>query len=286
MKGIMIALSVCATGCVAHAQVTLQRPVKRQCDSAGLDACDQLTRGTLLFAEGKALAGRKALTSGLDANESRSTELEQFAKGLESLGNAPQTDEYSVRLQPAIEMILDAAGKGPSQTAVPRPLAASAGATPRAPLEAKAQPSETNAEQSAESRAESSATITSSPKRVLSGFIGGHAEASGKTNIVPCRLGDGTPGWCIFQPVMMRGYITDLVVSQACERDVFVLEGSPARPTWLVWSSANKGLSAHDLRLPVQSGGTLIVGVVTKGSEAARQWLWRCGVNWTQTAGR
>jgi hypothetical protein len=85
---------------------------------------------------------------------------------------------------------------------------------------------------------------------------------------------------------MMRGIITDLVVSQACERDVFVLEGSPARPAWLVWSSANKGLSMHDLRLPVQSGGSLVVGVVTKGAAPASQWLWRCGVNWTELAGR
>jgi hypothetical protein len=121
---------------------------------------------------------------------------------------------------------------------------------------------------------------------VLSGFIGGHADEAGQTNIVPCRLGDGTPGWCIFQPILMRGMITDLVVSQACERDVFVLEGSPARPSWLVWSSANKGLSAHDLRLPVQSGGSLVVGVVTKGAAPASQWLWRCGVNWTELAGR
>jgi hypothetical protein len=283
-----MALIVCTAGCVAGAQLSLQRPVKKQCDSAGLDACERLTRGTVLYADGQALEGQRALASGLQANIGRNAQLERFAAGLSALGSAPQTSEYAVRLQPAIEMILNAAGNGPASQAVwTRPAVASASA--QTPPTGQPQPSEAHSDTRAETTDESSSASSASssgPRREISGFIGGHAGVTGKTNIVPCRLGDGTPAWCILQPILMRGYITDLVVSQACEREVFVLEGSPARPSWLMWSGANRGLSAHDLRLPVQSGGTLVAGVVTKGSDTSSQWLWRCGVNWTQTAGR
>ncbi|MBN1610107.1 MAG: hypothetical protein JW940_26005 [Polyangiaceae bacterium] len=279
-----MALVVCATGCVSSAQLTLDKPVRARCVSAGLQGCEQLTRGTVLYADGRAQLGQQALTAGLDANAGRKAELEAFATSLRSLDDSPQTTEYSVRLQPAIDLILEAAGKGHA-AAAPPPVAAASAPAPARP-QAPSQPSESGAAPSAEPGSEPSDAGSPSSKRVLSGFIGGHADETGQTNIVPCRLGDGTPGWCIFQPIMIRGIITDLVVSPACERDVFVLEGSPARPSWLVWSSANKGLSMHDLRLPVQSGGSLVVGIVTKGTAGASQWFWRCGVNWTELAGR
>ena len=284
MRGRAFALVVCVTGCVSSAQLTLEKPVRKRCESAGLQGCDQLTRGTILYADGKAQLGQRVLTGGLEANAGRKAELLAFATSLESLDDSPRTSEYAVRLRPAMDLIVNAAGKGPAAAAAPPVAATSTHASAR--QGAQSQPSEPGSVPSPELGREPSNAGSDSPKRLLTGFIGGRADETGHTNIEPCRLGDGTPGWCIFQPVMMRGLITDLVVSQACERDVFVLEGSPARPSWLVWSSANKGLSMHGLRLPVQSGGSLVVGVVTKGTAPTSQWLWRCGVNWTELAGR
>ena len=119
MRGRAFALVVCVTGCVSSAQLTLEKPVRKRCESAGLQGCDQLTRGTILYADGKAQLGQRVLTGGLEANAGRKAELEAFAGSLESLDDSPQTSEYAVRLRPAMDLIANAAGKGPATAAAP-----------------------------------------------------------------------------------------------------------------------------------------------------------------------
>lgn len=289
----MVAVVLCAVGCVGGgAQVVLQRPVSDQCVSAGLNGCGHLTRGALLYAEGDPAEGKRFLTKGLAANADKAAQLADFARALRAIGSIPGAGQYVAPLRPAIDLISAAAKEAAAAKGAQIASRGQQSQPPRLVIVADGAPSVSQSPRSVDSEptddpGSKEYALGEARRHMISGFMAGKLDSSGKTNLVPCKLGDGTSAWCIYQPVLARGYITDLMVSAGCDREVFILEGSPSHPYWMIWSLPGQGTSEHDLHLHVRTGGSLVAGMVTKSPNPDNaQWNWRCGVTFTQVASR
>jgi hypothetical protein len=248
-------------GCTGGAQVALRQPVAERCQAMSLYACDDLTRGAVLYADGSEDAGRAVLVRGLARNRDRGPELEQFATSLETLRNQPVAEEYADSLAPAIELIRDS---GLSATRGARLLRAMDGqpvAGPRWLPVASREPD----------------LAKPAMAERLSGFLAPVGATRGR----PCDA-NGPPGaTCVVQGLPADAVVTDLVLSPACPYDVFVFSGSLAEPRWLLWGAAGKGLSEHGTHLPIKKRGFIVAGaaVTDKWAEGEGPDL-RCGVTW------
>jgi hypothetical protein len=253
-----------------------------------------LTRGAILYAEGDAANGRAVLTKGLAANTDRAKELRQFAVSMVTLGSERATGRYVASLQPAIALVLEAAAA--AQAAATQAAAAQSTQTTHdvALAPASEQQLASLSKASAETYQASEAEVEGTKGQPLGGFIAPtmtqtmpQDAGTDPTALRACALGDGTRAWCVSHRMMVRGYVTQLMVSRACERDLFVLTQTPEQPSWLLWAPAGQGLSEHHLRLLVHSDSELVVGLVaTKNERTAPDVGWRCAVTWAGTAGK
>jgi len=284
---------VSAAGCVGGAQVVLQGPVSGRCEAVRLRACDRMTRGAILYAEGDPTNGREVLAQGLALNADRPSELHEFAASMITLGGDRATGPYVASLRPAIALILQAASA--AQAAAQAAAAESSTQTPQNALApASEQQLASLSKASAETYQAREAPQEGIKGQPFGGFIAPSVEdatspdaGGAPMTLGACRLGDGTRAWCTSQRVMVRGYVTELMVSKGCERDLFVLTQTPERPSWLLWAPAGQGLSEHGLRLLVDSDTELVVGLLASKDETTAPSVdWRCGVTWAGTAGK
>jgi hypothetical protein len=283
-RGTLIVVAASATGCVVGPQMALREPVSGRCEAARLSACDQLTRGAILYAEGDAANGRAVLRRGLAANTDRAEELSQFAVSMVTLGSERATGRYVASLQPAIALVLEAAAAAQS-TQTTQDVALTPASEQQLASLSKA---------SAETYQASEPEEEGTKGQPLGGFIAPKMPqtASQDAGAEPaalraCALGDGTRAWCVSHRVMARGYVTQLMVSRGCERDLFVLTQTPEQPSWVLWAPAGQGLSEHHLRLLVDSDSELVVGLVANEDERTVPDVgWRCAVTWAGTAGK
>jgi hypothetical protein len=255
----LVALVV--VGCTGGAQVALRQPVAERCEAMGLEACADLTRGAVLYADGSEEAGRAVLERGLARNRDRGPELEQFATSLETLRNLPAAQEYLDSLEPAIEAIRDS-GYG-----------ATRGARLLRAMDGQAAPAPRWFSMASQEQPVSRATAAER----LSGFLAPVGTARGR----PCDA-NGPPGaTCVVQGLQVDAVVTDLVLSPACPYDVFVFSGSLADPRWLLWGGAGKGLSEHGAHLPIKKRGFIVAGAVPPDAWAEGEGPdLRCGVTW------
>jgi len=247
-------------GCTGGAQVTLRQPVAERCQAMALQACEDLTQGAVLYAEGSDEAGRAALERGLARNRDRGPELQQFATSLESLRNQPVAEEYADSLVRAVELIRDSGQSATQAARVLRVMDGRAVPAPRWLPVASREPE----------------VGKSTMGERLSGFLAPVGATRGR----PCDA-NGPPGaTCVVQGLPVDAVVTDLVLSPACPYDVFVFSGSLAEPRWLLWGGAGKGLSEHGTHLPIRKRGFIVAGAaVDKWAEGEGPDL-RCGVTW------
>lgn len=92
--------------CCGGAQMVLKGPLTNRCNSAGLDGCDDIAEGTLLYAEGNAAKGERMLSRGLRANAGKVAELKEFAVAIQTIGKVPGAGQYAAPLQPAARLVL------------------------------------------------------------------------------------------------------------------------------------------------------------------------------------
>jgi hypothetical protein len=304
-------LTVFAVQGCGGAQLVLQHPISSQCESTGLKACDELTRGALLYADGEPEEGKAALQRGLVANIDKAAELKKFADAMKLLGKVPGAGQYVAPLRPVIALIDEAASKAVSTTQAPTTVVVTRPAEPRpgtiartlGPVEAGRQTSQPTDEAQGEPSAygldheatetASTSASTSAPRRsVISGHIvptSDFADPGARS----CNLANDLKATCVTRLLVVDYVVTDLLVSPTCSREIVILTGGIRQPSWLIWVPAGRGLSEHGMRLPMSKGGSLLVGVLDNqkpripigdnqkprvGPE------WRCGVTWAGTA--
>ena len=136
----------------------------QRCVAAGASA-----EGAILYAEGKQAQGKEKLSTGLSANMTKVAELKDFADGLETVGRIPGADQYVAALQPAIELVKQAAAR-----------AEQAAATRTEPDAAETEATDSNAKVTARppvrrsARARLCATLVQIPQSGRSGRLAEH----------------------------------------------------------------------------------------------------------------
>ncbi len=251
-------LMTCAAGvlvsCVGDAQFVLQQPVAARCSTAGLLDCETITKGTLLYADGKPSAGRQVLLEGLRTNVGKTTELERFAHGLELIGDMSSDGAYQTPLQPAVWLVRYAAqqeakrghltaadaraSSGAAQSAgihKPTLIATSVVQPPRSPLSADV-------------------TSTNAPASVFF-MLAGNALAA------DCRFPGAPMMLCVHESVEVARIVSDIIVSPACPYDVLFASRHGIDLDWVTYAPAGKGAEVHGAALPLVPGRILTAGV-------------------------
>ena len=73
-------------------QIILKPPIEKQCGSAGLKGCPELTDGVLLYVQGDKPKGKEAILRG--AAQNAPAKIRRFAQTLKELDKIPGTNAY------------------------------------------------------------------------------------------------------------------------------------------------------------------------------------------------
>lgn len=84
----------------------LKQPVVNQCETQGLDGCDEITEGVLAYVDGDTAKGREKLLAGAAKNSPE--KIQQFAAGLNALREIPGVGD---KMGPVGEVAAILAGK-------------------------------------------------------------------------------------------------------------------------------------------------------------------------------
>jgi hypothetical protein len=282
VKQVLLALALTTTGCPlpgGGAQAVLKAPVTSRCEKAGLEGCADLVDGTIAYAEGDSATGEVSLRRGLAANLDKAAELEDFAVTLDMIGKAPGAGKYVTPLQPAIELIKEAAKQATEREATPPAAPSAAVATASSAVPAGRLPRPSNAEPD-EPLPDVADDGTLLP--VDGRAVGARATTlEAKFLLVEARESPCPPLFpektaCLSQGFRGKTSVKQVLVSQACPNDVVISAGTPRMATrWLLWVPAGKGLDLREAGLPLTRYDSVTVGVV-----AASQFPdARCGVN-------
>ncbi|HZF54591.1 MAG TPA: hypothetical protein VE093_38350 [Polyangiaceae bacterium] len=260
----LLVLMASLAGC-ASSQPVLQDPVLTRCSEGGLRACDELTDGIVLYADGELDTARAKLWRAGSLNSP--DELKKFSASIQELGTSPRAETYSeplIEVASLLAMQADRAAQAAPKRPPPPP------APPPAPKpQAEGPPKPPRRENGAWITAETDPTR----------LDGGLAAPGTSPAKVPCGglFGSGA-AYCI-KATEGPFVVTDIKVVPGCPNELFVAAGSSTSPRWALLSTAGSPLSVHGGRLVVKPGEFLFVGAqapkIEKVSTDAR-----CAVVW------
>jgi hypothetical protein len=252
------------------AQLVLESPIRDRCQSAGLQGCDELTAGVLLYVEGKEAEGMQKVEAGIQKNMSAPKELAQFVDAMDTLKQVPGAGQYVATLEPVLSIIrrtversqdLENAEDGEDRMASKQ---------------------DDSLPRRGDSRAGSSERRRprSGPERPFAGVIRATPENTDSCSF----LDERTPAEDFKCVVVLTSLevLTDVHVSPACSHDVFILAGDPQNPYWFLHGPAEHGLNVHGANYPVRSTDALVALILRKKPESPWDDL-GCAVTWAGT---
>lgn len=251
---------VCAAaflGCGAGARMALQSPISKQCQSAGLKGCDDLTEGTLLILDGQTADGRPKLQHG--AAENSPERVRQFAQQIRSLALLPGAGSYGKELAAVADM-LDVADASP--------VAESAKVAPPPPPEKPV-------------HVENAEPVATQADSLRAGVVVPGLD----TRAYECAVGEAGKtgsfsGSCV-RALVGPAIVTDLHLTGTCPATLFVFSGKPDRPTWFMLSTTG-GLAVHGASMLVPESESFVIGLRAGGVAAQGKDL-GCGIAWGAT---
>jgi len=246
--------------CVGDAQFVLRQPVTERCATAGLQDCETIADGALLYADGKAQQGRPRLLQGLRSNAGKSVELEQFAHGLELIGAATGVGEFQTPLEPAVWLVRYVAvqeARRAERAATPAPVTIQ-------PATMAVRPVPSNANQATLI----GTSVAPPPRAQLSAPVGpGKTSSSvffmlaGNALASNCRFPGAPLMLCVHESVETPRIVSDIIVSPACPYDVLFASRHGIELDWVTYAPAGKGAEVHGAALPLVPGRILTAGV-------------------------
>ena len=258
--------------CVGGAQMVLKSPVSNQCESAGLQGCEQITEGVLLYADGNQAEGKKKLALGLSENIDNAAELKAFAVSLDTVGQFPGAGQYVEPLRPVIDLVREAAAQAEQRQQV-----AKASTSPKA--EAVVSDAKPTGSALGQVATLSEETTVQDPWRKPATSESIFIMVAGNTRARACRHPKLANMLCLYRLVPSKRVVSDIIVSPACPSDVVVFaEVSETEPAWLVFVPREHGVSIHGASLPVDDGEILTFGIDRAATEAESEPDIRCGV--------
>lgn len=267
--------STCAlVACVGGAQMMLKGPVTDQCTSVGLNGCDEITEGALLYADGKQIEGEKKLERGLHANAGKATELKKFADAIALVGRIPGASQYVAPLQPAVRLIQRVAAEDAQRVAETMESESQPQQVARknVTLSKWVPPSidETNA------NTRTQMVSNDSPRIPVTPPVSSYYMVAGNGLAEQCRF-VGTPKMlCLNELIEGTRTVSDVIVPSGCSSDVVVIGRIAIEPDWVVYASAGRGADVHGAALPLRPMHTLTVGVAYKSEDPPPDL--RCGI--------
>jgi hypothetical protein len=263
-SGLFFIAMASLAGC-ASSQPVLQDPVLTRCSEGGLRACDELTDGIVLYADGELDTARAKLWRA--GSQNSPDELKKFSASIQELGTSPRVETYSEPLIEVASLLTMQADRAAQVTPRPPPPPAAPPPPPKTQAEGPLKPPQR----------EIGFWITADtdPAR-LDGGIASPGTSPGK---VPCGgiFGAGS-AYCI-KAIEGPFVVTDMKVVPGCPNELFVAAGSSTSPRWALLSTSASPLSVHGGRLFVKAGEFLFVGAqapkIEKVSTDAR-----CAVVW------
>ncbi len=256
------------SACVGDAQFMLAEPVARRCENAGLRDCDTLTHATLLYADGKASAGRRGLLAGLDSNADKPQELEQFAQGLERIGATSNGGEYQANLESAVWLVRYVAVRD-AKRATTEGVQSESVATPS--VELTATPALVASSSIPRSLRSISAPETPAQPSASAFFM-----LAGNALAAECRFPGAPKMLCLHESIETPRIVSDIIVSAACPHEVLFASRHGIDLDWVAYAPAGNGAAVHGAALPLIPGHTLTAGVSYASEEVAPDV--RCGI--------
>lgn len=270
IAGAAVALASLTSGCGA-ATWLVKKPVTEQCQSAGLQRCDDLAEGVVLYADGKRPEAELKIRTAAQANEPEKVRV--FAKALRTLATSLPSEQ-----QAAIVATLDLLEAPPAdevaRSGAPR-------AEPKAAMAA-----------AAAGPGKASATEETS-KRTIYGLLEGEIERTR----VHVRTGMATPatdaralacetGPLATDPARCRkvlaisgpAIVTNLYAAGGCPDELFALAGPAAKPHWFIGALPAAQLNVSG-KLALDEGEELFVGV--RAVKDAPKTDPRCTIVWS-----
>jgi len=253
-------------GCGGGASLVLKAPIADKCAESGLKACDTITEGALLFAEGKKAEGKAKLQEGVAANSP--DDVRTFARAVRLIGSLPGVNKYA-GVAVEIATFLDAEAPASASTAVTASAGAGASAS-QAPQGGLVEyvPSPRPAPQESAGRT-----------RTVSTVVVGHPRAFACSPLAKSNVAGLASSTCV-RVATGPAVVTDLHASAACSADIFVLAGAVDAPSWHILAGPREGLHMHSGKLTLTADDDLIVGLhPTSSATPAREAA--CAITWS-----
>lgn len=254
-------------GCGGGASLVLKAPIADKCAESGLKACDTITEGALLFAEGKKAEGKAKLQEGVAANSP--DDVRTFARAVRLIGSLPGVSNYA-GVAVEIATFLDAEAPASASAAVSAAATPASSAAPASAQGGLAEyvPSARTAASEAPGRGRTSSTV-----------VVGHPRAFACSPLAKSNVAGLASSTCV-RVATGPAVVTDLHASAACSADLFVLAGAVDAPSWHILAGPREGLHMHSGKLTLTADDDLIVGLhPTSSATPARDAA--CAITWS-----